>query len=55
MQNTVRRHSDRLDGAVVGSFFWKLWSNKSDANVDDSDCTVQMLLFFSIRFKEHDY
>ena len=24
------------------------WSNESDANVEDSDCRVRMLLFFSI-------
>ena len=46
MQNTVRWHSDWLDGAVVGCFLEPL-SNKSDANVDESDCTVWMLLLFS--------
>ena len=25
-----------------------IWSNKTDANLEDSDCTVRMLLFFSI-------
>ena len=30
-------------------FFGNPWSNKSDANAEDSDCTVRMLLFFSIR------
>ena len=29
-------------------FFGNPWSNESDANVEDSDCTVRMLLFFSI-------
>ena len=48
MQNTVRWCSDWLDGAVVGHFFGKPWSNESDANVEDSDCTVRMLLFFSM-------
>jgi hypothetical protein len=48
MQNTVRWHSDRLDGAVVGRFLEPPGSNESDANVEGSDCTVRMLLFFSI-------
>jgi hypothetical protein len=48
MQNTVRWRSNWLDGAVVGRFSGIPWSNESDANVEDSDCTVQMLLFFSI-------
>ena len=30
------------------AFIGNPWSNESDANVEDSDCTVQMLLFFSI-------
>ena len=42
MQNTIRWHSDQLDGTVVGWFFGKPWSNESDANVEDSDCTVRM-------------
>ena len=29
-------------------YFGESWSSKSDANVEDSDCTVWMLLFFSI-------
>ena len=45
MQNNVRWRSDRPDSAVVGHLLGTLWSNKSDA---DSDCTVRMLLFFSI-------
>ena len=44
MQTTVRWSSNRLDGAVVGRFLGTPWSNKSDANVEDSDCTVRMLL-----------
>ena len=36
-------------GAVVGHFFLgTAWSNESHANVEDSDCTVWMLLFFSM-------
>ena len=30
------------------ALFGNPWSNKSYANVEDFDCTVQMLLFFSI-------
>ena len=48
MQNSIRWRSNRLDGAVVGVFFGNPWSNESDANVEDSDCRVRMLLFFSI-------
>ena len=51
MQNTVRWRSDQLDGAVVGHFFGPPGSNESDVNVEGSDCTVQMLLFFSIMKK----
>ena len=42
MKNTFRWRSDRLDGAVVRRFLGTLWSNKSVANVEDSDCTVRM-------------
>ena len=44
MQTTVRWSSNRLDGAVVGRFLGTPGSNKSDANVEDSDCTVGMTL-----------
>ena len=52
MQNTIRWRSDRLDGAVVGQCFGNSWSNNSDTNVEDFDCTVRMLLFFSINNPE---
>jgi hypothetical protein len=48
MQNTVRWRSERLDGAVVRRFLGHPWSNESEANVEDSDCTVRMLLFISM-------
>ena len=48
MQNTVRWRSNQLDGDVVGSF----WGTPSDANVEDSDCTVRMLLFISMPRQE---
>ena len=47
MQNTVRLHSNWLDGAVVGHSFRNPWSNKSDANEEDTGCTIRILLFFS--------
>ena len=31
-----------------GITIWNTWSNKSDANLEDSACTVRVLLFFSI-------
>ena len=37
MQNTVRWRFDRLDGAVVGSFWGTPWSNKSDAHLPEGD------------------
>ena len=54
MQNSIRWRSNRLDGAVVGVFFGNPWSNESDANVEDSDCTVQMFLIFSIPGKIYE-
>ena len=47
MQNTVRWRSDRLDGAVVGRFLGTP-SQMRVMQIEDSDCTVQMLLFISI-------
>ena len=49
MQNTVRWRSDQLDGAVWGVFGNTL-SNKSDANVEGSDCSVKMLLFLNFLY-----
>ena len=46
MQNTIRWRSNRLDGAVVGSFFGTPWSNKSDANPPEGD-NPRTLLFSS--------
>ena len=34
--------------SVPTTHLLEIWSNKSDANLEDSDCTVQMLLFVSI-------
>ena len=34
------------------ALFGNVWSNKSDANVEDSDFTVQLLLFFSLESLE---
>ena len=33
---------------VPTTLLFGIWSNKSDANLEDSDCTVRMLLFVSI-------
>ena len=40
MPNTFSWHSDWLDGAVVERFLGTPWSNQSDENVEDTDCTV---------------
>ena len=29
---------------------WNPWSNKADANLEDSACTVRVLLFFPISY-----
>ena len=34
--------------SVPTTLLFEIWSNKSDANLEDSDCTVRMLLFVSI-------
>ena len=44
MQNTVRWHSDQFQPTHI----WNPWSNETDANLEDSACTVRVLLFFSI-------
>ena len=44
MQNTNRSGSDQLQPTHV----WNPWSNKTDANLEDSACTVQVLLFSPI-------
>ena len=46
------------DGVLIGSgtlardlgriTIWNPWPNESDANLEDSACTVRVLLFFSI-------
>ena len=35
-----------------GIIIWNPWSNKSDANLEDSARTVRVLLFFSIKIIE---
>ena len=44
MQNTDRWHSDQFQPTHI----WNPWSNKTDANLEDSACTVRVLLFFPI-------
>ena len=42
-------------GDLGGITIWNPWSNKSDTNLEDSVCTVRVLLFFSteiIKFYE---
>ena len=41
-----------LAGDLGGITIWNPWSNKSDANLEDSACTVQVLLFFPILLAE---
>ena len=38
-----------LAGYLGGITVWNPWSNKSDANLEDSACTVKVLLLFPIR------
>jgi hypothetical protein len=40
--------SGTLTGDLGGITIWNLWSNKSYANLEDSACTVRVLLFFPI-------
>ena len=40
--------SGTFDIILGGITIWNPWSNKSDSNLEDSACTVQGLLFFSI-------
>ena len=42
MQNTVRWRSDQFQPTHI----WNPWSNETDANLEDSACTVRVLLFF---------
>ena len=44
MQNTVRWHSNQFQTTNI----WNHWSNKTDANLEESACTVRLLLFFPI-------
>ena len=46
MQNINRWRSDQFQ--LPTTLLFGIWSNKSDANLEDSDCTVRMLLFISI-------
>ena len=38
--------------SVSTTHLFGIWSNKTDSNLEDSDCTVQMLLFISIGKKD---
>ena len=42
MQNTVRWRSDQFQPTHI----WNPWSNETDTNLEDSACTVRVLLFF---------
>ena len=44
MQNTDRWRSDQFQPTHI----WNPWSNKTDANLKDSACTVRVVLFFPI-------
>ena len=41
MQNTVRWRSDQFQPTHI----WNPWSNETDANLEDSACTVRVSLF----------
>ena len=45
MQNIVRWRSDQFQPTHI----WNPWSNETDANLEDSACTIRVLLFFPIR------
>ena len=38
--------SGTLAGDLGGITIWNPWSNESDTNLEDSACTVRVLLFF---------
>ena len=38
--------------SVPTTLLFGIWSNTSDANLEDSDCTVQMLLIVSIKINK---
>ena len=40
--------SGTFDTILGGITIWNPWSNESGANLEDSACTVRVLLFFSI-------
>ena len=40
--------------SVPTTLLFGIWSNKSDANLENSDCTVRMLLFVSISERDLD-
>ena len=44
MQNIDRWRSNQFQPTDI----WNPWSNKIDANLEDSACTVRVLLFFPI-------
>ena len=44
----VAKYQQMAFRSVPTTLLFGIWSNKSDANLEDSDCTVQMLLFISI-------
>ena len=47
MQNTVRWRSNQFQPTHI----WNPWSNKTDANLEDSACTVRVLLVFVLQQK----
>ena len=44
MQNTIKWRLDQF----WPTYIWNPWSNETDAILEDSACTVQVLLFFPI-------
>ena len=51
MENIDRWNSNQFQPTDI----WNPWSNKIDANLEDSACTLQVLLFFPIakKFEPH--
>ena len=54
MQNTVRWHSNWLDGGVLGNFLGTSWSNKSDANLPEGNNPRNLLFSSRIDFYEDE-
>ena len=49
MQNTIRWRSDQFQPTHI----WNPWSNETNANLEDSACTVRVLLFFPMNSQWH--